>query len=83
MDSLSQLVLGASVGVATMGRRTAVWKAVLWGGMAGILPDLDVFIDHGDALRNMVPHRAESHALFWPEKGVRHQYCSLKAQPPT
>lgn len=65
MDSLSQLVLGASVGVATMGRRTAVWKAALWGGVAGTLPDLDVFIDHGDALRNMVLHRAESHSLFW------------------
>lgn len=26
-----------------MGRRTAVWKAALWGGMAGSLPDLDVF----------------------------------------
>ncbi len=65
MDSLSQFVLGASVGVATMGRRTAVWKAALWGGVAGTLPDLDVFVDHGDGLRNMVLHRAESHALFW------------------
>lgn len=65
MDSLSQLVLGASVGAATMGRRTAVWKAALWGGLAGTLPDLDVLVDHGDALRNMVLHRAESHALFW------------------
>jgi inner membrane protein len=65
MDSLSQLVLGASVGAATMGRRTAVWKAALWGAVAGTLPDLDVFIDHGDALRNMVLHRAETHSLFW------------------
>jgi hypothetical protein len=31
MDSLSQLVLGASLSVAVMGRRTAVWKAALWG----------------------------------------------------
>ena len=31
MDSLSQIALGAAVGVATMGRRTAVWKAALWG----------------------------------------------------
>jgi inner membrane protein len=65
MDSLSQLALGAAVGVAAMGRRTAVWKAALWGGVAGTLPDLDVFIDHGDAVRNMVLHRAETHALFW------------------
>ena len=65
MDSVTQLALGAAVGVAVMGRRTAVWKAALWGGIAGTLPDLDVFIDHGDALRNMTMHRGASHALFW------------------
>ena len=48
-----------------MGRRSAVWKAALWGGVAGTLPDLDVLIDHGDAIRNMVLHRAETHAPFW------------------
>ncbi|MBL8380058.1 MAG: metal-dependent hydrolase [Burkholderiales bacterium] len=65
MDSVSQFALGAAVGVAAMGRRTAVWKAALWGGVAGTLPDLDVLIDQGDAVRNMVLHRAESHSLFW------------------
>lgn len=65
MDSLSQLALGAAVGVAVMGRRTAVWKAALWGGVCGTLPDLDVLIDQGDPIRNMTMHRADSHALFW------------------
>ncbi len=65
MDSVSQFALGAALGVAVMGRRTAVWKAALWGGVAGTLPDLDAFIDHGDAVRNMVLHRAASHGLFW------------------
>ncbi len=65
MDSLSQIALGAAVSVAVMGRRTAVWKAALWGAVAGTLPDLDVLIDQGDVIRNMVLHRAESHALFW------------------
>lgn len=65
MDSVSQIALGAAVGVATMGRRTAVWKAALWGAVAGTLPDLDVLIDHGDPIRNMVLHRAETHAPFW------------------
>jgi inner membrane protein len=65
MDSLSQVALGAAVGVAVMGRRTAAWKAALWGGLCGTLPDLDAFIDHGDAIRNMTQHRAETHALFW------------------
>lgn len=65
MDSVTQLVLGAAVSVAVMRRRTAVWKAALWGGVAGTLPDLDVLIRHGDPILDMVLHRAESHALFW------------------
>ncbi|MBZ8142459.1 hydrolase [Rubrivivax gelatinosus] len=65
MDSVSQLALGAAVGVAVMGRRTAVWKAALWGAVAGTLPDLDVLVDHGDAIRNMVLHRGATHSLFW------------------
>ncbi len=65
MDSLSQVALGASVGIAAMSGRTAVWKPALWGAVCGTLPDLDVFIDHGDPILNMVLHRAESHALFW------------------
>lgn len=65
MDSLSQIALGSAVAVATMGRRTAVWKAAAWGAVAGTLPDLDVLVDHGDPILNMVLHRAESHSLFW------------------
>jgi inner membrane protein len=42
-----------------------VWKAALWGAVAGTLPDLDAFIDHGDPILNMTRHRAESHALFF------------------
>jgi inner membrane protein len=65
MDSLSQAALGAAIGVAVMGRRTKPWKAALIGAVAGTLPDLDSFYDHGDPISNMVFHRAESHALFW------------------
>lgn len=65
MDSLSQLTLGAAIGMATMGRRTALWKAALWGAVAETLPDLDVLIDQGDPIRNLVLHRAQTHAPFW------------------
>jgi inner membrane protein len=65
MDSVSQIALGAAVGVAVMGRRTAMWKAAAWGAVAGTLPDLDVLIDYGDPVLNMVQHRAETHAPFW------------------
>jgi inner membrane protein len=64
MDSLSQLVLGSAIGVAVMGRRTAVWKAALWGGIAGTLPDLDVLYDYGNAVSNMTFHRSASHSLI-------------------
>lgn len=65
MDSLSQIALGAAVGVAVMGRRTAVWKAALWGGVCGTLPDLDALVDFGDPILNMTLHRGDSHSLFW------------------
>ncbi|MCP5470835.1 MAG: metal-dependent hydrolase [Sinobacteraceae bacterium] len=65
MDSISQFALGAGLGVAIMGRRTAVWKAALWGGIAGTIPDLDALIDHGDPIRNMTLHRAASHSLLY------------------
>ncbi|MCB1772073.1 MAG: metal-dependent hydrolase [Gammaproteobacteria bacterium] len=65
MDSVSQAALGATVGVVVMGRSIPVWRAALAGALVGTLPDLDVFIDQGDEIRNMVLHRAETHALFW------------------
>ena len=65
MDSLTHVVVGAAIGMSVMGRRTALWKGALWGAVCNTLPDLDVFIDHGDAIRNMTFHRGESHALFY------------------
>jgi inner membrane protein len=65
MDSFTQATLGAAVALGVMHRRTAPWKAALWGAVAGTLPDLDVLIDHGDPILNMVLHRAETHSLFW------------------
>jgi inner membrane protein len=65
MDSLSQAALGAAIGLAVMGRRTKPWKAAAIGALAGTLPDLDAFYNHGDPISNMTYHRANSHALFW------------------
>ena len=69
MDSLTQLALGASIGIALMGRRTAVWKSALWGAGAATVPDLDVLLDHSDAVLNMVLHRGHSHSLLWTSLG--------------
>ena len=63
MDSVTQLVLGAAVGEAVIGRQVGR-KAMLWGALAGTLPDLDVFIHMGDAVRDFTYHRSFSHSLF-------------------
>ncbi len=65
MDSVSQFALGAAVTAAVIGSRCPAGRTVLIGGLVGTLPDLDVLIDHGDAVANMTMHRAESHALLW------------------
>ncbi len=63
MDSLTQAVLGASIAgaVAPAGHRR---KALLVGAALGTLPDLDVLIDYGDAVRNFTYHRGFSHSLL-------------------
>ncbi len=63
MDSVSQIVLGASIaGVcAPTGHRG---KAMLLGAALGTLPDLDVLIDYGDPVSNMTYHRGFSHSLL-------------------
>lgn len=65
MDTLSQFALGSAIGIAVMHGRAPVWKAALIGGLCGVLPDLDNLYNHGDPVRNVTLHRAESHALFW------------------
>lgn len=63
MDSLTQLALGAAVGGAVAGRQFGR-RAVLWGAVCGTLPDLDVFIPMGDAVKDFTYHRAASHSLL-------------------
>ena len=43
MDSLSQIVLGAAVGEAALGKKVGN-RAILWGAIAGTLPDMDVLL---------------------------------------
>ena len=63
MDSLTQAVLGATVGSATRGP-TLGRRAALWGAVAGTLPDLDVltypFLDPAGQLHI---HRGVTHGL--------------------
>ncbi len=65
MDSLTQIVLGASMGEAVAGRKIGN-RAMLWGAVAGTVPDLDVFggifMTPEDALAF---HRGISHSLLF------------------
>lgn len=63
MDSLTQIALGAAVGEATAGRHVGR-RALLWGAICGTLPDLDVFVPLGDAVRDFTYHRSASHSLL-------------------
>jgi inner membrane protein len=64
MDSLTQMVLGAAVGEATLGKKVGN-RAMMWGAVAGTLPDLDVianfFMSPIDALAF---HRGITHAAI-------------------
>ena len=65
MDSLTQIVLGASVGEATLGKKIGN-KALLWGAIAGTIPDLDVFIGHYvDSVTKNEIHRGFSHSILF------------------
>lgn len=64
MDSLTQLVLGGAVGHATLGSKLGR-RALAWGALCGSLPDLDVLVPLGDAVRDFSYHRAYSHSLFF------------------
>lgn len=63
MDSLTQAVLGATVGYAVGGKQLGR-KAALWGIGLGTLPDLDVLVQHVDPIDSFVKHRSWSHSLL-------------------
>lgn len=63
MDSVTQFVLGAATQVAVLGKEQKR-KALLYGGMLGTLPDLDIFIPYADPISEMTFHRGFSHSLF-------------------
>ncbi len=64
MDSLSQVVLGAAVCHSIAGKQLGR-KALALGAIMGTLPDLDVLIHYGDAVKNFTYHRGFSHSLLF------------------
>ena len=65
MDSLTQIVLGAAVGEVVLGRKVGN-KAMLWGALAGTIPDLDVYKSLiFDSLTANELHRGFSHSILF------------------
>jgi inner membrane protein len=65
MDSLTQALLSASIGEATLGRKVGR-KALGWGALAGTLPDLDILAyPFLDAAQELHFHRGPTHALLF------------------
>lgn len=65
MDSVTQIVLGAAVGEAVLGRKIGN-KAMVWGAIAGTIPDLDVFVTFFvDNLTGDEMHRGFSHSILF------------------
>ena len=62
MDPVSQIALGAAVGEAVLGRKVGR-RALVWGGLCGLLPDLDVLWPYADAVSAFTWHRGYSHAF--------------------
>ncbi|WP_106475933.1 metal-dependent hydrolase [Phytohalomonas tamaricis] len=63
MDSLTQACLGGTIGGIVLGRRLGR-KSVIAGALLATLPDLDSFIDYGNAVTNYTYHRSFSHSLL-------------------
>jgi inner membrane protein len=65
MDSLTQIVLGAAVGEAVLGRKVGN-KAMLYGAIAGTIPDLDVISSFfTDTVTALEIHRGFTHSVFF------------------
>ncbi len=65
MDSLTQIVLGAACGEVVAGKKIGN-RAMIWGGIAGTIPDLDVLSQFvTDEISALAFHRGISHSLLF------------------
>lgn len=65
MDSLTQIVLGAAVGETVLGRKVGN-KAMVYGAIAGTIPDLDTLAGHFvDTVTALEIHRGFTHSLVF------------------
>ncbi|WP_034057074.1 metal-dependent hydrolase [Lacinutrix jangbogonensis] len=65
MDSLTQIILGAAVGEVVLGNKVGN-KAMLYGAIAGTIPDFDVFASYfTDTVTALSIHRGFTHSIVF------------------
>lgn len=65
MDSLTQIVLGAAVGEAVLGKKIGN-KAMVLGAIAGTIPDFDIFSGYfTDTVSALEIHRGFTHSIVF------------------
>lgn len=65
MDSLTQITLGAAMGELALGRKIGN-RAMIWGAIAGTIPDLDVLAGIGmSEIDALAFHRGPTHSLLF------------------
>ncbi|MEO8934524.1 MAG: metal-dependent hydrolase [Xanthomarina sp.] len=65
MDSLTQIVLGAAVGEAVLGRKIGN-RAMFYGAIAGTIPDLDILSSYfTDTVSALEIHRGFTHSIIF------------------
>jgi inner membrane protein len=64
MDPLTQGLLGASFGQALYGRALGR-RALVWGALIGMSPDLDVVVNPVSPMAEWLWHRGPTHALWF------------------
>jgi len=65
MDLVTQTVLGAAVGELVLGKKAGN-KAILWGAIGGLIPDLDVLVaPFFNEVDGLFVHRGFSHSLIF------------------
>lgn len=61
MDTVTQALLGGAVAYTVAGKQSSR-KAVAWGAIIAVLPDLDIFIAYDNDLTAFTQHRSWSHS---------------------
>lgn len=64
MDTITQAILGAAIGEAGFRHRLG-GKAVVFGALCGLFPDLDMVVGLSGRWAMLIHHRGISHSLFF------------------